>query len=269
MAAAVVAAFLLLGGQAVDPIAQAATTSAGAPGYRMHMNLAITSPQLPGPISATASAVVDVPDKAVSMSLDMDMSSIPGSAQALGSSTMRLNAVLDGGVVYVEFPQSIVTRLPGFQGRSWVKVNVAKAAGLPGFSSLGGDPTTTDPRQALQELEAGADSITNEGQQWVDGVQTTHYRAQLNLGRLLADAPSAERALLQRLVQGEVPVDVWVDAHHLIRRMNMFLALSLGNGPSVQETMTADFTDYGPQPRPTPPPADQVTDGSAIPGVPD
>jgi hypothetical protein len=267
VAAAVIAAFTLLGNQAIDPIAQAATTSAGAPGYRMNMTLNITSPQLPAPISATGSAVVDVPDKAVSMSLDMDLSQLPGTTQVLGSSTMRLGAILDGGVIYVQFPQSIVARLPTLAGKSWLKVNIAKAAGLPGFSSLGADPTASDPSQALQELKAGADSVTNEGQQWVDGVRTTHYRAQLNLDRMLPHVPPAQRALLQRLVQGEIPIDVWVDAHHLVRRIDMFLALSLGTGPSLQETMTADFTDYGPQPRPTPPPADQVTDASGIAGV--
>lgn len=267
VACVAIAAFMLLGNQAVDPIAQAATTSARAPGYRMEMALTITSPQLPAPISTSGSAVVDVPDKAVSMSLDMNMSQLPEAAQVLGSSTVRIRAVLDGGVVYVQFPPAITNRLPSLGDKSWVKVHVANAASLPGLSSLGAGPTASDPSQALRELTAGASSVTNEGQQWVDGVQTTHYRAQLNLDRLLPKMPAADRALLQRLVQSQIPIDVWVDAHHLIRRMTMFLSLGLGTGPSLQETMTANFSDYGPQPRPSPPPADQVADASALAGL--
>jgi hypothetical protein len=269
--AALVAVFLVFAAtssKSVDPIAQAATVSANAPGYRMNLNFVITSPELSGPISVSGSSIVDLPDHALSMSLDMNMSAMPQVGETLGSSTLQLRAVLEGQRLYVKFPDAIVSRLPELGGKPWVVVNVAKAAALPGLSSIGGDPATTDPTQILKELEAGAESITNEGQQVVDGVQTTHYRADLNLGRLLTNQPSGEQAILQKMLQGQqIPIDVWVDAHHLVRRMDMSLAIGVGSNASLEETATADFSDYGPQSRPTPPPANQVTDGSVIPGV--
>jgi hypothetical protein len=149
-----------------------------------------------------------------------------------------------------------------------VKVNVAKATGVPGISSLGGGASTTDPAAILKQLLAGADSVTNEGQQFIDGVQTTHYQAQLSLERFWSKVPSSVRGLIQKLLGGAgVPVDVWIDAHHLVRRVTMSLGLSTPNGPALQANFTADITNYGPQPRPTPPPADQVTDASSIAGA--
>jgi hypothetical protein len=266
-AAAVFVAFGSSSNPAVDPVAQAATDSAGAPGYRMNLSIEITSPQLGVPLSTTGSAVVDPPDHALSMSLAIDMSQVPGAAQALGSSTMETDTVLDGQDVYVKFPQVVVDHLSSLGGKPWIEVNAAEEGGLPGLSSLGDDPNASDPSQMLQELRAAGDSVVNEGPQEIDGVQTTHYQSDLSPDSVLAKVPSAGRALLQRMVQGEIPVDVWIDAHHLVRRMTMFLALSVPDGPSLQESITADFTDYGPQPRPTPPPASQVTALSSLAGV--
>jgi hypothetical protein len=105
----------------------------------------------------------------------------------------------------------------------------------------------------------------------VDGVQTTHYHAALSLDRLTADLPAADRsaaqqaiAKLRQTIGSDLPVDVWIDAHQLIRRMAMSLSLHVPSGPSVQETVVGDLSDYGPQPRPTLPPADQVQDASAL-----
>jgi hypothetical protein len=268
LVAAVAAAFVALGSTSnptVDPIAQAATASSNARGFRMNMRFAITSPQLGGDISASGTAVVDPPDQALSMSLEMDLSQLPQAAPALGSTPLRLDMILDGHRLYVRLPAALTGRLPGTAGKPWVELDATKSTDLPGLSSLGVDPTTSDPTHMLQELMRGASGVTNEGQQNVDGVQTTHYRGELNLDRLLPNVPSAERALLQQFVQGqEIPIDVWVDAHHLVRRVNMFLALSFQNGPALQETVSADFSGYGPQPRPTPPPADQVTELSSL-----
>lgn len=262
------AAFMLLGNQSVDPIAQAATVSSNAPGYRMQMSFTITSAQLDGPISGTASGVVDPPDHAASMSLAMDLSQVPQVAQALGSSQLQMGMVLLGQDVYVKFPKALIDQLPSLGGKPWIETNAAKVAGLPGLSSVDDNPTTSNPTAVLKELQGGADGVTNVGQQVVDGVQTTHYQGELSFNRLWGNMPSSLRGVLQQITQGQgITVDVWVDAHNLVRRVVMSFTLGVANGPSVQETSTADFSDYGPQPRPTPPPASQVSDGSVIPGV--
>lgn len=267
VALAVFVVFAATSSHAVDPVAQAASVSSNAPGYRVNLSFTITSSQLGAPVSGSGTAVVDPPDHAASMSLEMDMSQDPEAVQELGTSTMQLGMVLDGQDLYVKLPQAIVNQLPSLGGKAWVEESLAKATALPGLSSLGGDPATSDPGAILQELRAGADNVTDEGQQQVDGVQTTHYGGEINLDRLLGNLPSGDRAALEQLTQGQgVPIDVWIDAHDLVRRVVMSITLNAPNGPSLQETATTDITDYGPQPRPTPPPPGQVTDGSSIDG---
>jgi hypothetical protein len=265
---AVAAVFVLLAltsNKAVDPIAEAASASTKQLGFRMNMRFAISSPSLGAPIAASGTAAVDPRDRTASMSLAIDYSHLPAATQALGGGTLQMAVIVLGRRAYVKLPQGVVNKVPRLGGKPWVEVNVTKATGVPGFSSLGGAPTTTDPAAMLHELLAGADSVSNEGQQFVDGVQTTHYRAQFSLERVFAKVPASERALMQKLLGGAaVPLDVWIDAHHLVRRVTMSLALGSPSGPALQATFAADISDYGPQPRPTPPPADQVTDASSI-----
>jgi hypothetical protein len=254
LAGVVVAAFMLLANQAVDPIAQAATVSSNSPGYRMRLSVIMTASPLTAPISATGSAVVDSPDHAASMSLSMQ---VPQSEQSLGTSTLHIAMVLEGADLYIKLPASLTSLLPMLNGKPWLMVTMTKAAGVPGVQSLSDDPAVSDPALTLRELRAGAQSITDEGQQVIDGVQTTHYHAEVDLQRLLSTLPSS---VLERLTQGEgIPVDVWIDAQHRVRRVLESITLGAPNGPLLQETATTDITDYGRQPRPTPPPADQVT----------
>lgn len=275
LVAAVVLAFLLLGSSdnpTVDPIAQAATASSQAPGYRMHMSLSLTSSAFPGAITGYGDAVIDPRHHAASTAFTLDFSSLPEVAQVLGGTTMSIDMIVDGQAAYLKLPHALAAAIPTLGDKPWLKVNLDKAAGIPGLSSLGNDPTTSDPGQMLQYLNAASDGITNEGQQRVDGVETTHYHAQLSLDRLTAGVPAADRGAVQQALSKlreavggtELPVDVWVDAHQLVRRTAMSLSLHVASGPSLQETVVADLTDYGPQPRPAAPPADQVQDATSL-----
>jgi hypothetical protein len=270
-------AFLLLGStgtQLAGPIAQAATLSSSTPGYRMHMAIEMTSSALSTPITVTGSGVADLRDHATSMSLVMNLGGEPQLIQRLGSSTMRIDMITDGALVYVKLPPALTSALPT-SGRQWIKIDLAKLSSLPGLSSLAGNPTTSDPSNILQSLRSVSDSVVGAGQQPVDGFETTHYVAQMSLARLTDSLPAAERsaadqalsALRQALPTGELPADVWIDRHHLVRRVVMSLALGLPTGPSVQETVTIDLSHYGRQQPPATPRPDQVLDLSSLPGL--
>lgn len=274
LAAAVLAVFLVFGSSGnptVDPIAQAATVSSQAPGFRMKMTLSLTSSAFGGAITGYGDAVVDPGDHAFSSSFVMDFSSFPQVAQVLGGTTMRMDVVMHGQAVYMKLPQALLGRLPNFGNKPWLRIDAAKADGIPGLSSLGNGPATANPAQVLQYLRAASDSVSNEGRQMVDGVPTTHYHAELSLDRVAAGLPAGEqdavRQALDKLRQAtggtDLPIDVWVDAHHLVRQTAMSISLH-AEGQSVQESVVADITDYGSQPRPAVPPADQVQDATGF-----
>jgi hypothetical protein len=270
VAVAVVAglAFLLFGsgGSAVgSPIAQAATLSSSTPGYRMHMTVQVTSSALSSAITATGSGVVDLRDQASSMSLTMDLGNDPQVVQALGGSSLRMDMVTEGSAIYVKLPAALTASLPT-SGKQWIEVDLAKLSSVPGLSSLAGNPTASDPRQILQSLRSVSDSVVDEGPQRIGRVATTHYHAQLSLSHLADALPAAERgaatealgALQQALPTGGLPIDVWIDAHHLVRRVVMALDVNAPSGPSLDETVTVDLDHYGPQRRPAAPASSDV-----------
>lgn len=255
------------GGGLSGPVAQAATVSSSTAGYRMQMTLEMVSSASSAPITGTGSGIVDLRHHATSMSIAMNFGDDPQVTQALGGSTMRMRMVMTGGDIYMKLP-GIAAAALSTSGKQWVKLSLDKLAGIPGLSSLESNPTTSDPSQMLQYLRSTSDVVLDEGHQKVDGFETTHYQAEVNLddlvGKLGGAAQQAAAKLKQLLPSSDLPIDVWIDSAHLVRRIAMTLNLGAATGPSVRETMTADLGDYGPQPPPTPPPADQVQDLSGL-----
>ena len=192
----------------------------------------MTSSALGTPITGDGSGTVDLRDHTSSMSLVMNLGNDPQVIQALGSSTMRIEMIKDGAVVYVKLPSALTAQLPMF-GKQWIKIDLGKLAGLPGLSSLGSNATASDPSQILQWLKPVSDSVLTEGQERVGGVQTTHYQAQLSLDRLADGLPAADRGAVQKALSvyeqaaqtHTFPVDVWVDAHQLVRRVSVTIDL--------------------------------------------
>jgi hypothetical protein len=254
-----------------DPVAEAATLSSNAAGFRMHMSEVLASSTLNSPITATGRGVVDLRDRAMSMSLAMKLGDEPQAVQALGSSTLRLDMITDGTDVYLKLPSSVTATIPPL-GKRWVKIDVSKLAGIPGLSSLGSNPTATDPSDVLQALRSVSDSVVAEGHQRIDGELTTHYRADLSIEHLIDAVPSADRATAgqalstveQAMGTTQIPVDVWIDAQHLVRRVVMSMDLDLASAATMSETISVDLGDYGPQTLPALPPSSQVQNLSGL-----
>lgn len=265
----VLVVFASTGSQVTDPLAQAATLSSGTPGFRMKLTLTMDVPTLSVPLTGSGTAVVDQRDHAASMSFAIDLSQLPQAVQALGASTMQMSMIIERSVFYVKFPPALAARI--LAGKPWLKMDLAKLTGLHSLWSPANSPATSDPSHMLQYLRAESTDVTNEGRQVVGGRLTTHYHADIDLDQVASTVDPADRDALQRLLSQfeqatqthQLPVDVWIDAHHLVRRMVMALRLPTSGG-AMNETVAADLGDYGPQPPPSPPPADQVQDVSSL-----
>jgi hypothetical protein len=68
-------------------------------------------------------------------------------------------------------------------------------------------------------------------------------------------------ALALRSSGSEMPVDVWVDSHGLVRRIGLALSLATGTG-RAQVAMTIELFGFGPTPSVTPPPRGEVLDAT-------
>jgi hypothetical protein len=256
-----------------NQVVRAAFVSGNTSGYQMRFTLQLHSPALPQPINATGTGAFSVPDRSGTVALDMDLGSSPQITQVLGSSTLHLEEIIDHTTVYLKFPEELASKIPTLGNKPWIKIDLAKAAssaGVPGIGSLVNNPASSDPGQFLQYLRA-AGTVTQAGTEVVNGVQTTKYKATISLDKVTNTVPPASRAAAQQGIAAietatnlhTIPTTVWIDDNNLVRRMQFTLNESV-SGQNLASTVTVDFVKYGPQSKPTLPPADQVTDASSL-----
>jgi hypothetical protein len=260
----------------VDPVAKAATVSNQTNGMRMTMTMRMTVPGLSTPISAAGQGAFNTSGHSGSLTLAMDFSSIPQVSQVLGTSTLQLQELISGTTIYMKLPSAITSKVAAFR-KPWLKIDLARAAsaaGIPGLGSLASNPASTDPTQFLRYLRAESGHVTKVGTATVDGRQTTQYRAQIDYDRVPSAFPASARpqvrqaiAALKRLTHiRRLPVNVWIDTHHLVRKMQFVLQETV-SGQALNVAMTMHIPQYGPQPTPTIPPASQVQDISGLAGA--
>jgi hypothetical protein len=272
IAAVCVAAAVALSGcgasNVIDPVAKAATVSNQSPGMRMLFSMQISAAALPAPITATGGGTFDTAQRSGSLNLAMDFGSIPQVAAVLGTSTLPIQEIIDGLDIYIKFPP-VLSRSMGLHGKPWAKLNLASAAsaaGIPGLSTLVSNPTSSNPSQLLRYLRATSGGVTTIGKESVDGFQTTHYRAQIQLDRVPDVFPPASQAQVRQTISAleqlahihALPVDVWIDGQHLVRRMRFTFNENV-SGQTLSTAMRIDIPQYGAQPRAQVPLASQVT----------
>ena len=254
----------------IDPVAKAASISTTTPGFQMRFVVRFGSPQLPTALTATGTGSINARSRTGSVLFVMNAGNDPDLKKAFGGSTLRFQELVNGTTVYLKLPAAIAAKLPGH--RPWMKVDLAKASGIPGFSSLASNPVSSDPSQFLTYLRAASGNVSKQGTAVVNGIQTTHYHATISLDRVPNALPAASRKGAKQAVSSieqltglkQLPVDAWIDGSNLIRRMRLSFAESVAPSVKLNIAMTMDFLKYGPQPAPTFPSADQVTDASSL-----
>jgi hypothetical protein len=246
------------GAASFDPVASAATTAkaqtakllfatsvTGGGGRTLHMN-GIGSTDFD---RQTASMTFNVGDL-------LRGSGLPASAGE------QWTIITQGLVMYMHAP-TLAQQLPGH--KEWLKVDVAALAksrnvDLGQFRQL----TQNDPTQMLAYLRATSGKVEKVGAETVRGVETTHYRAKVDLDKVAAQAPpnlrktfrASIQSLKQSLGSSTVPVDVWVDRDDLVRRLSEHLDVK-GSG---KVDFSVDFYDFGAPVSISPPPASATLD---------
>jgi hypothetical protein len=249
-----------------DPITRAAQISGAGAGYRILLHEQISTAALSAPITATGSGSIDQRQHEATLRFDFDLN---GSS---GPSTLSFDAVFAGLDFYLHLPHALSTEEP--DGRPWVRIDLSPAGHAAG-SGLGSLDTATsvDPAQLLDYLRAAGGKVKTVGSQRIDGVPTTHYQATIELGRLASLVPANEQAgakagaqtLEQLTGSSTFPVDVWIDAHDLVRRESFtFQEVPSETESATAVSITADLYDYGPQPAVTLPPSREVFDASSL-----
>jgi hypothetical protein len=246
----------------VDAISRAAYVSGSQTGYKMRMSMQVGAAGQTA-LSASGTGTFNVPQRTGTMNLSM---SLP--VATAGAGRLSMDEIITPDTLYMRLPAALTSRLPG--GKPWISMSVhqlGKAAGIPGLSSFM-NGSTGNPSNYLQYLKgASSTKVHSLGPGYDNGVSTQGYGALLDLTKATNRLPSGERAQAHRAIAAlekmtglhYIPVSVWVDSHHLVRRMTMsFNERVPGTAQSLNVSMQMDFLDYGPQPAPGIPPASEV-----------
>ena len=239
-------------GGVVDPVARAAEVTSHSPGYRMSGTISVTTSATT--VHGTMSGVIDTADHTGSMTMHETV---------LGHS-LSIAERLAGTTIYMGASgQPALARLTG--GKHWLKMDLDRALGTLGF---GGLPTqTTDPSQFVQYLRAVSAKTTRVGTATIDGTQTTHYHAVIDLDKYPklfrpAQRPAAAQGIasMETVIGSHtLPMDVWIDSRQLVRRMSFGFTECVQN-QHLTMAMTMNMSDYGQQSVPPAPAASQTYD---------
>ena len=159
-------------------------------------------------------------------------------------------------------------------GPGWKRLDIAPY--VPSQSVGSGSISGLNPQALLAYLRS-VGSVTRVGEETIDGTQTTHYHALVDLGRLAASLPSgaaAEASGLTRLSQAlggaGMPIDAWLDAQTRVRQLTIALPIQVA-GATASIALSMNLYDYAAQPPVSAPPAADVTDlaapGSSLSGA--
>jgi hypothetical protein len=169
----------------------------------------------------------------------------------------------------VRFP-ALDDQLP--DGKTWIRGDASKAASGFDLDELE-QFTASDPRDVLSTLRAVTGDVETVGSEELQGVPTTHYHATMDPAELGKLATGTERTATESLVDqlgmqsslGPVPVDVWLDAAGLVRKLSMsYEATEPCTSQSSEVSMSFELWDYGEVFDIALPPALQVADTSAL-----
>ncbi|HEY7422478.1 MAG TPA: hypothetical protein VH541_10745 [Gaiellaceae bacterium] len=261
-------------------LASAATKSTGTSSMKTALTVTMLSSQLPGGrVEMTATGALDNENHRMDMQLDMSklVSQLGGAMPgALGSSSdwvgQEVGDFADGrAVVYLNLPV-LAKLLPG--GKPWIKMDlnvIGKQAGID-LSQL--TQFTNDPSRMVDWLRTVSGKVDTIGTEELDGVKTTHYRANVDLSKYPDLVPADQRELVRKAIDqltksahiSSFPVHVWVGEDGLVRQVRAVLTESV-QGKTVNVVTNERFYDFGAPVEIGIPSSDQVTDISSMAGA--
>jgi hypothetical protein len=225
-----------------NPIAQAASNTSRAGSVKLDLELAGAG------VKGGGRGVFDTgPSGSGRLSL---------SVEGTGGST-AVDTIVDGAILYIRSPV-FQQALPA--GKEWVRVDLAQLAKQNGVnlgSLVDSNPT---PNGALAYLQGSTGTVQDLGKEKVKGVETTHYRATIDLEQAAARAKGSTRQSIRRVIDvarvKKLPVNVWVGEDGYVRKV----IYTQHSGRNQSAKITMELYDFGAPVTITPPPAAVVID---------
>ena len=233
---------------ALDPVAQAASTTAKTTSSRFEFHASVNAGSA-GSFSFDGNGIFDGKNKSGWMNMHFAMP--PAVQLQLGSADPSMEMIFDGSHGLVMYMRSPLFDKIVPTGK-WVKMDLEKLAKKEGVD-LGAimNANQADPSQSLHMLMASSDARVT-GSERIRGVQTTHYAFNIDLEKLAHDNKAFSQ-LKEATGSAFAPAQAWIDARGRVRRLAVTMSLGAQLGTPVTMTMTEDLYDFGVQTNITPP----------------
>ncbi|MDX6412196.1 MAG: hypothetical protein QOE91_1712 [Gaiellaceae bacterium] len=246
---------------ALDPVAQAASTTAKTTSSRFEFRASVAAGSV-GSFSFNGNGVFDGKNKSGWMNMHFALP--PAFQLQLGSTDPSMEMVFDGSHGLVMYMRSPLFDKIVPTGK-WVKMDLEKMAKKEGVD-LGAlmNVNQADPSQSLRMLMASSDARVT-GSERIRGVQTTHYAFNIDFAKLAHDNKAFEQ-LKEATGSVSAPAEAWIDTQGRVRRLVVTMSLGGKLATPMTMTMTEDLYDFGVRTHVTPPSEDLVVDLSALSG---
>lgn len=260
-------------GDSLPALLDAVQKTADAGSARMALDLTFTTPQQTIHVTGDVEYVLDPTDP--TSLRERVLLDVPSLGMVPGGQVEMI--VGKGSVLYIRAPM-LASVIPA--STPWIKLDPSTLPQNQG--GLGAAAAAVDPVAILAAIKEAL-SVEEVGADTVDGVNATHYRASVDLVKLLPllasltpDKPTdAEmqhaKDQLAKLGMQTLPIDLWVDADGFLKQMQLALDLSKMGVDHAGTSFSLTFTlsDIGENVSIDVPPASQVTDigdllGSAL-----
>jgi len=273
VAAAVLAATGLIGvapaaQSAQPPLPQVFAKTAQAKSFRFTFTLSIAGGAQLAPgvkrLALRGTGAVDTRSSSAQVDVNLGaLAAVLGGATGGAQVPSTLRLIVLKQALYLRFPALAQQVAPG---KEWLKLEASK---LPKSSTGGADLSRlgqVNPKQVLSSLQAAL-KMKKLGSGTVRGVRATHYRATIDLARIVSALPGPQQADARKALKQAglttIPADMWVDASGFLRRLVTSLRLK-AQGSTVALRLSLDLFDFDEPVRIVPPPAAQVADGTQL-----
>jgi hypothetical protein len=252
------------GGDEASPgaaVADAATKTQQAGSARMVFTAAMSGGGLPQSFEVQGEGEFDFDSRKGRMTYDLG--GLLGGGRAF-------EVVLDDLVLYLKWPSQ--GTLP--EGKSWFRIDLAEVGKYTGIDVAQlSQLSQGDPSQILLYLRGASSGVERVGTEELRGAETTHYRAEIDLGKaveqslegLPTETQAALRQVINQLIERvgtrEIPVDAWVDEEGRARKVTTsFDAAVPGRPAKLHTAVTMELFDFGIDVTAEPPPIDETVD---------
>jgi hypothetical protein len=250
---------------ALDPVARAADATSHVGGAHIAFTAQVEAAALPSPFTMNGGGFFNY--RTHEGLLSLQMSGLPGAAAAtLPPGGLQMEEIFKPSTIYVG-STLLAGKLPG--GARWMKLDLSRLGqglGLNLERLAGGQ---SNPAQFLEYLKASGGTVSVTGHELVRGVATTRYRGAIDLRKAAEVVPSSDRGRLRASLAklaaqtgiSSLPVEVWVDARGLVRRISLELSIP-ASGQSVRLHMRVELFGFGPTPAVTAPQQSEAFDAT-------